>query len=64
MAIYEDIRKIYELLNSDHYNLNEIKGLVKNLMAKGVDKTFMKTTFQILANEKIVVALMEELGQK
>jgi len=64
MPIYEDIRKIYDLLNSNDYNLNDVKGLVKRLMDRGIDKAFMKTSFQILAKEKMIEALMEELGKK
>lgn len=64
MAIYDDIKKVYDLLSSDHSNLKEIKGLIKRLMDRGVDKAFMKTSFQILAKEKMVEALMEELGKK
>ncbi len=62
VAIYDDIKKLYELLASEHGNIKDVSATLKHLNeAHGVDRRFIETTFRTFAIEKMVTAVMESL---
>ena len=63
-AIYDDIKKLYELLASEHGNIKDVAATLTHLKEKhGVDRKFIEVTFRTFAIEKMVKAVMESLGK-
>ena len=63
-AIYDDIKKLYELLASEHGNINDVAATLKHLKEDhGVGRKFIEVTFRTFAIEKMVKAVMESLGK-
>jgi len=62
VAIYDDIKKLYELLASEHGKISEVATTLKHLeIDHGVDRKFIEITFRSFAIEKMVKAVMESL---
>ena len=65
VSILEDIKSLYNLLNDEHGNINDVKAKLQHLDKEhGVDKKFIKTVFKTFAIERMVIAVMEELNHK
>jgi len=63
-AIYDDIKKLYEILASEHGNIKDVAATLKHLNENhGVDRKFIEVTFRTFAIEKMVKAVMESLGK-
>ena len=61
-AIYDDIKKLYEILASEHGKISEVATTLKHLEGEhGVDRKFIEITFRTFAVEKMVKAVMESL---
>ena len=64
VAIYDDIKKLYELLASEHGKIGDVAATLKHLKENhGVDRKFIEVTFRSFAIEKMVKAVMESLGK-
>jgi len=64
VAIYDDIKKLYELLASEHGKIGDVAATLKHLESDhGVDRKFIEVTFRSFAIEKMVKAVMESLNK-
>lgn len=63
-AIYDDVKKLYNILADEHGNLDDIKATLKHLKKHHkVDKKFIETTLKAYAIERMVLAVMESLDK-